>query len=51
MYVFFFRNPEIIFITVSAFLTDIFLVLKLLKRTGSRYLVPLTPPIVFDRSF
>ena len=47
----FFQNPEIIFITFSAFLTDIFWVLILQKRIGCRYLVPVTPTTVLSRSF
>ena len=48
----FFQNPEIMFYYFFCiFNLDIFWVLILQKRTGSRYLVPLTPPTVFGRSF
>ena len=49
----FFQNPEIIFYYFIHVLNleDIFWVLILQKSIGSRYLVPLTPPTVFDRSF
>ena len=47
-----FQNPEIIFYYFLHVLNlDIFWVLILQKSIGSRYLVPLTPPTVFDRSF
>ena len=47
-----FQNPEVIFYYfVRIFNLDIFLVLILQKCIGSRYLVPLTPPTVFGRSF
>ena len=49
---FFFQNPEIIFYHFLHVLNlDIFWVLILQKSIGSRYLVPLTPPTVFGRSF
>ena len=48
----FFQNPEIIFYHfLHVLYLDIFWVLILQKSIGSRYLVPLTPPTVFDRSF
>ena len=48
----FFQNHEIIFYHFLHILNlDIFLVLILQKSIGSRYLVPLTPPTVFVRSF
>ena len=48
----FFQNPEIIFYYFLQVLNlDIVLVLILQKSIGSRYLVPITPPTVFDRSF
>ena len=48
----FFQNPEIIFYHFFHILNlDIFWVLILQKCIGSRYLVPLTPPTVFGRSF
>ena len=48
----FFQNPEIIFYYFfRIFNLDIFWVLILQKCIGSRYLVPLTPPTVFGRSF
>ena len=48
----FIQNPEIIFCHFLHVLNlDIFLVLILQKSIGSRYLVPLTPPTVFGRSF
>ena len=48
----FFQNPEIIFYHFfRIFNIDFFLVLILQKSIGSRYLVPLTPPTVFGRSF
>ena len=48
----FFQNPEIIFYHFFCiFNLDIFWVLILQKCIGSRYLVPLTPPTVFGRSF
>ena len=48
----FFQNPEVIFYHFFHILIlDIFRVLILQKSIGSRYLVPLTPPIVFGRSF
>ena len=48
----FFQNHEIIFYHFfSRFELRHFLSLILQKCTGSRYLVPLTPPTVFDRSF
>ena len=48
----FFQNPEIIFYHFLHILNlDIFWVLLLQKCIGSRYLVPLTPPTVFGRSF
>ena len=47
-----FQNPEIIFYHFFCiFNLDIFWVLILQKCLGSRYLVPLTPPTVFGRSF
>ena len=47
-----FQNPEIIFYYFfRIFNLDIFWVLILQKCIGSRYLVPLTPPTVFGRSF
>ena len=52
MCMWFFQNPEINFYNFSDNLNiDIFLVLILQKRIESRYLVPLTPPKVFGRSF
>ena len=46
------QNPEIIFYHFLHVLNlDIFWVLILQKSIGSRYLVPLTPPTVFGRSF
>ena len=47
----FFQNPEIIFITFSAFYLDIFWVLILQKCIGSRYLVPLILPQFLADSF
>ena len=48
----FFQNPEIIFYYFfRIFNLDIFWVLILQEYIGSRYLVPLTPPTVFGRSF
>ena len=48
----FIQNPEIIFYHfLHVFNLDIFWVLILQKSIGSRYLVPLTPPTVFGRSF
>ena len=47
----FFRILKLFFITFYTFWTDIFWVLILQKSIGSRYLVPLTPPTVFDWSF
>ena len=48
----FIQNPEIIFYHFLHVLNlDIFWVLILQKSIGSRYLVPLTPPTVFGRSF
>ena len=48
----FFQNPEIIFhYFFRIFNLDIFWVLILQKCIGCRYLVPLTPPTVFVRSF
>ena len=48
----FFQNPESIFYHFLHILNlDIFWVLVLQKCIGSRYLVPLTPPTVFGRSF
>ena len=48
----FFRILKYFFITFSAFFNlDIFWVLILQKCIGCRYLVPLTPPTVFVRSF
>ena len=48
----FFQNPVIIFYHFfRIFNLDIFWVLILQKYIGSRYLVPLTPPTVFGRSF
>ena len=48
----FIQNPEIIFYHFLHVLNlDIFWVLILQKSIGSRYLVPLTPPAVFGRSF
>ena len=48
----FIQNPEIIFYYFLHVLNlDIFWVLILQKSIGSRYLVPLTPPTVFGRSF
>ena len=50
--VFFFQNPEITFYYFFCiFNLDIFWVLILQEYIGSRYLVPLTPPTVFGRSF
>ena len=47
-----FQNPEIIFYHFFCiFNLDNFWVLILQKCIGSRYLVPLTPPTVFSRSF
>ena len=47
-----FQSPEIIFYHFLHILNiDIFWVLILQKSIGSRYLVPLTPPTVFGRSF
>ena len=52
MHVVFFQNPEIIFYYFLHILNlDIFWVIILQKSIGSRYLVPLTPPTVFGRSF
>ena len=52
MHVFFFQNPEIIFYHFFCiFNLDIFLVLILQKRIGSRYLDPVTPTTVLSRSF
>ena len=52
MCMWFFQNPEIIFYHFfRIFNLDIFWVLILQKSIGSRYLVPLTPPTVFGRSF
>ena len=48
----FIQNPEIMFYHFLHVLNlDIFWVLILQKSIGSRYLVPLTPPTVFGRSF
>ena len=48
----FFQHPEIIFYYFLHILNlNIFWVLILQKSIGSRYLVPLTPPTVFGRSF
>ena len=47
----FFRILKLFFITLYTFWTYIFWVLILQKSIGSRYLVPLTPPPVFGRSF
>ena len=48
----FFQNPEIIFDHFfRIFNLDIFWVLILQKRIGSRYLVPITPTTVLSRSF
>ena len=48
----FFQNPEIIFYHFFCiFKLDIFLVLILQKRIGSRYLDPVTPTTVLSRSF
>ena len=48
----FFQNPEIMFYYFfRIFYLDIFWVLILQEYIGSRYLVPLTPPTVFGRSF
>ena len=48
----FFQNPEIIFYHFFCiFNLDIFLVLILQKRIGSRYLDPVTPTTVLSRSF
>ena len=48
----FFQNPEIIFYHFfRIFNLVIFRFLVLQKCIGSRYLVPLTPPTVFGRSF
>ena len=48
----FIQNPEIIFYHfLHVLILDIFWVLILQKSIGSRYLVPLTPPTVFGRSF
>ena len=47
-----FQNPEVIFYHFfRTFNLDIFWVLILRKCIGCRYLVPLTPPTVFGRSF
>ena len=47
-----FQNPEIIFYHFFCiFNLDIFWVLILQKRIGSRYLVPVTPTTVLSRSF
>ena len=47
-----FQNPEIIFYHFfRIFNLDIFWVLILQKRIGSRYLVPVTPTTVLSRSF
>ena len=52
MHVFFLQNPEIIFYHFfRIFNLDIFWVLILQKRIGSRYIVPVTPNIVLSRSF
>ena len=52
MCMWFFQNPEINFNYFLDILNiDIFWVLILQKRIGSRYIVPLTPPTVFGRSF
>ena len=52
MHVFFFQNPELIFYYFfRIFNLDIFWVLILQKYIGSRYLVHLTPPTDFGRSF
>ena len=52
MCMWFFSVPEINFYYFLHILNlDIFWVLILQKSIGSRYLVPLTPPIVFGRSF
>ena len=49
---FFFQNPEIRFYHFLHILNlDIFWVLILQKSIGSRYLLPLNPPTVLDRSF
>ena len=50
VFLFFFQNPEIIHF-LHILNLDIFWVLILQKSIGSRYLVPLTPPTVFGRSF
>ena len=48
----FFQNPEIIFYHFfRIFNLDIFWVLKLQKRIGSRYLDPVTPTTILSRSF
>ena len=48
----FFQNPEInSYYSLDILNIDIFWVLILQKRIVSRYLVPLTPPTVFGRSF
>ena len=48
----FFQNPDIIFYHFFLiFNLDIFWVLILQKRIGSRYLVPVTPTTVLSRSF
>ena len=52
MCMWFFQNPEINFYYFLDILNiNIFWILILQKRIGSRYLVPLTPPTVFGRSF
>ena len=52
MCMWFFQNPEINFYYfLDILIIDIFLILILQKHIGSRYLVPLTPPTVFGRSF
>ena len=48
----FFQNPEIMFYHFFCILNlDIFLVLILQKRIGSRYLDPVTATTVLSRSF
>ena len=52
IWMWFIQNPEVIFYHFLHVLNlDIFWVLILQKSIGSRYLVPLTPPTVFGRSF
>ena len=52
MCMWFFQNPDINFCYFLDILNiDIFLILILQKSIGSRYLIPLTPPTVYGRSF